>query len=866
MSLKTKRLDPEEEALAVIMTDPVLFAEFMRSTKDGSMNPELWTNFKYRWYQKDIITDKSPFISAIGGRAIGKCLSADDRLYTNEGYRRHSDVIKQKILVWAKNEQDTFELRRAYVTPNGKKFTYYIRTQSNYDFSCTKNHPIYTLDGYKFADDIRIGDLVAVATKLPHPQTTTFPWHDVRLLGYLFPHVVGIHHSSYSFNVKSKKAVQEIREIATKLPIQCTFDHEHNVTFKWRPSATRLHPIIKLITWFNIGFYTERRKDQLQFPREIMQLNEENMKTFLESYFSIVGKFTSTTFTLPCDTEKLAVQLQEILLRFGIETQIKETSNTTKKYGFRDQSKVIRTHLEVVQRDYRAFYRFWNTFSIPNYTVGSIPKPPEDHDVSPLFRFEPIVQKDPRPRRMTYAVHVEGLFNYIAENVLVHNSLTLEDRMLFQLMNPKESFGLTKEMLFSTANESQMAPVVDKLNSRILASPLLRNFTKTGLNKQERMMKLTFKDQEVRFITRIAGNKGESNVVGLHVNKAYIDESQLYPRSTYTQLTPTINVWEEQHGIFTTGVPNSLTNTTLYQLDKKSDKTKKYRVPAPNNPYFSYENYLEALRLYGGEQDDRFQNLVLGRHGTGSLQVITRDQLDIESYTFNTARFSKTDKDKGKYYKTDIPLPILTGYSLLVAGIDTGFVDPTIISIFGLKGGKWYYLLRIRLQRIEYPEQEEIIHWLHKEYKFAKIGIDIGSGGGGAGILQSLTFREEYKSYHYDKILLPVQFSEGIVIGYRSDSSEIKQDTKTLAAQDLVRYLTSKQIVFSEVDNEAISEIERITKKKNANGSDHYYIMSEEGSGKSEHDHIFASFLCFIMVIRDNTVLKRKKKIGKSVA
>lgn len=144
--------------------------------------------------------------------------------------------------------------------------------------------------------------------------------------------------------------------------------------------------------------------------------------------------------------------------------------------------------------------------------------------------------------------------------------------------------------------------------------------------------------------------------------------------------------------------------------------------------------------------------------------------------------------------------------------------------------------------------------------------IDLGSGGGGATILQSLLSRPEYKPFKYQNILEGITFNENIIIGYDSNNTEIKEDTKTVGANALVQQLQAHQIVLSEVDNEGISEIERIARQKGMNGRDRYFILSESGRGQARSDHIFASLICFAMSIRDMSYLKnRKKRLGRSI-
>ena len=65
--IKLKQLEEDDLALAFILSDPILFGQFMRSTADGDMqNKASWEEFVYRHYQKDLMTDRNHFIVLTG--------------------------------------------------------------------------------------------------------------------------------------------------------------------------------------------------------------------------------------------------------------------------------------------------------------------------------------------------------------------------------------------------------------------------------------------------------------------------------------------------------------------------------------------------------------------------------------------------------------------------------------------------------------------------------------------------------------------------------------------------------------------------------------------------------------------------------
>src|SRR5215216_3673942 len=285
----------------------------------------------------------------------------------------------------------------------------------------------------------------------------------------------------------------------------------------------------------------------------------------------------------------------------------------------------------------------------------------------------------------------------------------------------------------------------------------------------------------------------------------------------------------------------------------QTPKYKKYRIPAPNNPYYSYENYLDDLRRYGGESDDRFQQLVLGRHGSAAFQVIPRETITIETYPFYNMRYNSGHVLKGMRYDEVLQRPKLPDdLTKVVIAIDPGFVDPTLIQVLGRdKKGIWRTYIRYRLTRIDFNEQQKIFDWLATFYNANLIAMDIGAGGNGAAMMHNLINGDEYKGKSYEKRIMGIQFKENVLAGYDDEGEELFQDAKGYAANDLAKTIQEGKLVFSEVDNEGLSQMERIAKKKNMSGRDQYFVLSDKGNGVDEDDHIFASYVCFVLGIRE---------------
>lgn len=218
---------------------------------------------------------------------------------------------------------------------------------------------------------------------------------------------------------------------------------------------------------------------------------------------------------------------------------------------------------------------------------------------------------------------------------------------------------------------------------------------------------------------------------------------------------------------------------------------------------------------------------------------------------------------KGQTFDTVFGRPALPEYvTQVILTIDPGYIDPTIMNVWGMsKFGVWRNFARYRTQRVDFPQIEKIIAWLDETYMFSYIGIDTGAGGNGTSILQGLHTRDEYKGKMFDKRVVGISFNEALIVGRNEEThTDIKKDVKAIGTEELVKRIESGQIIFSELDVEGISELERISKTKTASGADRYFVASENNKGKSAQDHHYASCVVFAMLIRD--FRQNKKTLG----
>ncbi len=849
-----QKLDDDDLAFLEIIEDQIWFGEFLRSTNDGEIDEALHPPKKwfYRDYQRQFLSDESEFILYTGGRAIGKCQPSSARIYTTDGYRTISSLLQEdSFIVYTLTSDMTIEQRRAIVRFDKETSVFQLKTESGYKLDATLNHPILTPTGYRLMQDIKPGDYVAVATQLPHEShRSALRWHELRLLGYvlLMPKFRATNIIKPRFN----KIGAELEIIADRLLVNWHKDKHTGVYKLLNKPGPFKHPITSLLFDLKLGNML-RLFGARRIPVMIKQERLENIRVFLEALFAQFAELSRTKILLTVKHEQIALDIQELLLRFGIETKISHYDQYT-----------------VETLNARAVYRFWNTFTLPGVAVSDLQLPPATDDATDFMRFDRVIDHyQVATGANTYAIHVYETENYISDNVFVHNSVVLEDKIVWEVINKDITFPITPESVLVTPNQAQMTPLLNKIILRFTTSKFLRDFLKNNVNKSDGTMKFMMQNNSkpLIFNFRIAGSRGENNMVGLHIPRIRGDEMQLFPLNAFTQLGPTYNGWEPKRQQLYAGVPNGLRNSVLYQLDH-NPRYKRYHIPSHMNPYYSFEDDQNNIRTYLGEQSDLYQQLVLGRHGQAAYQVIPRETMHVESaskFPFYSYQYNSTHHNKGVRFEDHLQRPAIKDVETTMIAIDPGFVDSAIIQVFSKdKFNVWRTNVRYRLKRIDFNEQQNIIHWIAQYYGSSVIAIDIGAGGNGSSIMHNLMYGDSYKGHKYDKRMVGIQFKENVLSGYDDEGEELFQEAKAFATVELARIIQEQRLIFSELDHEGMGELERVVKMKSTAGRDRYFVMNEKGAGAADEDHIYASYVVWAMASRQDVPNPHRKTLARS--
>ncbi len=425
-------------------------------------------------------------------------------------------------------------------------------------------------------------------------------------------------------------------------------------------------------------------------------------------------------------------------------------------------------------------------------------------------------------------------------------------------------------ILFTAPNQYHLDPVWEAISSLFKTNKILKNFIVSvhrSINVQKHMITTKFGNH---LVCRIAGEgRGGKNIIGLHVGAIYLDEAGYYPWDTFQELQPVLNKEKLTPGsqLLVAGTPSGERDKNVLFFADTSDDYSHHRMNAFMNPFYTEKDHENDIKQYGGKDTPEYIHFVLGEHGSPSYSLFDRTNMVISNYpvyklTIDFRNKEESDKLLEMKRIESIPNISYSDYNDIVIGVDLGFTDPTAIYILKGDGFRYKIHAKIKLVRVPYPRQKEIITELLNRFQPSAVGIDIGSSG--------LHFYQEileYEKLDYKKEnIIPVNFSSSLVVGYDEDGKEIKEKVKVLTVNYLQRIVTDGRIIFSTTDPETISDLEKISYTKTPSGNIIYY-MKGSGNRNKQDDHFFSALLCFSYVdfIRNSGISLTRGKRGKDI-
>jgi len=426
--------------------------------------------------------DKRPILSDL--RESG-CLTGETRVYLpDEGvYQPISSLVGRAGFRVLAVDTETWRLAPRIVTnafATGTKPVYRLTTRLGHQVRATGNHKFLAYDGWRRLDDLAPGMRVAVPQSLRGPYRRSMTHRELALLG----HLVGGRSTFRGHGLEYTSEERGLADLVARLARHVFGDrvapepHRHDDLFATLLASTR--PRDAVTAWLSELGVQSGVGGAKRVPEQVFRQGKDGIAVFLRHLWATDGRMDVGAHGLPptlrFDTRsnQLAIDVQSLLLRLGI-TSSRRVVDGRHRLTVSSWAGVQRFLATIGAAGTRrtaacaAIEERLRTIAAPPPAYGGggaqtllAPSPVEIDDASPTtgdVYWDEIVSVERDGEEDVYDLTVEGLHNFVAEDVIVHNSIEQDaDLVLFvyrdEYYNPEdtESAGIAELILAKHRN------------------------------------------------------------------------------------------------------------------------------------------------------------------------------------------------------------------------------------------------------------------------------------------------------------------------------------------------------------------------------------------------------------------------------
>jgi len=497
----------------------------------------------------------------------GICVSGDTLVHNAKtGQRVRIDELENQVgdfYVQGVNEDlETESAKISYWVCNGKKRVFEVTLRNGAKVKMTDNHQVLTELGWKKLEDLSVGEVIATPRKLEVENTTDYDWQKLRVIGYLIADGYLSSKANADFISKSPLLVEEYQRCLS------AFENLEYSTLTQIRAVTRVmvkgvekeyyhqpNSLVKLLR--KLGLKDKKggcRSWEKFVPAFVFSLSEEQIAYFLASLWDCDGHIAPKFAHYKTISEQLARDVQTLLLRLGIYSNIYESNYIKESTGeemtayqvtlynlekfeayiaphlidksisentnFKSESKDnISRELFIEELDKawtgtkRGLMRTYGFSRQHLQPKAQVRKRISSDVVSPLtdvlelpqtaknlkVRWEEIVAIKPVGEELVYDITVEDIHNFVGNNIILHNCVYQEQVML--LSQKLADFTKGEADTLRKAMGKKKKALVDKMWPKFLAG-----CTKNG--HPEKVVEKVWKDWEA--FASYAFNKSHS--------------------------------------------------------------------------------------------------------------------------------------------------------------------------------------------------------------------------------------------------------------------------------------------------------------------------------------------------------------------
>jgi replicative DNA helicase len=285
--------------------------------------------------------DKKPMLSDL--RESG-CLTGDTRiLRADTGAEVTFDQLmasgERDIPVWSVDERLKLVPRTlTHAFSSGVKEVFRVRLASGRELQATANHPFLTFRGWQSLGELTVGSRVAIPRTVPGPlHERSMPEHEIVMLAHLIGDGSFVKRQPIRYASVDEENLAAVTMAAAHFGITAVRDYHERarctslrLPAPFRLARGRRNPVAEWLD--SLGLFGLRSHEKF-VPESIFSLPKAQVALFFRHLWATDGSVTvsksgNVRIYFGTTSERLARQLQTLLLRFGIVARLRAVGNT----------------------------------------------------------------------------------------------------------------------------------------------------------------------------------------------------------------------------------------------------------------------------------------------------------------------------------------------------------------------------------------------------------------------------------------------------------------------------------------------------------------------------------------------------------
>lgn len=257
---------------------------------------------------------------------VGKCVHEDSKIIDPAtGVQRTIREIYEsevdRVTTWSKRGGVANVQMKAKID-SGSKECLRVKTRTGREVTVTPEHPFLTPEGWRRADEMRVGMSLGVPAVMPFPENPEpLPSWEIDLVALLLTdgsytnRSVGFSTADDSILVIAQYIACELGVDVKRVP-SSKYDYQFILKGAGRNNP---HPVGEILRRHGMS---GKKAQQKTIPEAIFRLPREGLSQFISVFWMCDGYISRGTPEIVLSSRVMLEQMQSLLLRFGIQSKL----------------------------------------------------------------------------------------------------------------------------------------------------------------------------------------------------------------------------------------------------------------------------------------------------------------------------------------------------------------------------------------------------------------------------------------------------------------------------------------------------------------------------------------------------------------